>query len=41
MKEVEREGHVARIGEIRNEYKTLVGKTENKLPLGRLRRRRY
>jgi hypothetical protein len=32
-------GHVARIGENRNEYRILVGKPEGKRPLGRLRRR--
>jgi hypothetical protein len=30
--------HVARIGEKRNAYKTLVGKAEEKRPLGRPRR---
>jgi hypothetical protein len=30
-------GHVARIGEMRNAYKILVGKPEGKRPLGRLR----
>jgi hypothetical protein len=33
------EGHVARIGENRGVYRVLVGKTEGKIPLGRLRRR--
>jgi hypothetical protein len=32
-------GHVARMGEKRNEYRLLVGKPEGKRPLGRLRRR--
>jgi hypothetical protein len=32
-------GHVARMGEKRNAYKTLVGKPEGKRPLGRTRRR--
>jgi hypothetical protein len=32
-------GHVARMGEKRNEYKTLAGKPEGKRPLGRPRRR--
>jgi hypothetical protein len=32
-------GHVARIGEKRNAYRLLVGKREEKRPLGRLRRR--
>jgi hypothetical protein len=31
-------GHVARIGEKRNAYRILVGKPEEKRPLGRLRR---
>jgi hypothetical protein len=35
-----RVGHVARIGEMRNVYKILVGKPEGKTPLGRTRRRR-
>jgi hypothetical protein len=30
--------HVARIGEMRNAYNILVGKSEGKRPLGRLRR---
>jgi hypothetical protein len=33
-------GHVARMGEKRNVYRLLVGKTEGKRPLGRPRRRR-
>jgi hypothetical protein len=33
-------GHVARMGEKRNEYRLLVGKTEEKRPLERLTRRR-
>jgi hypothetical protein len=33
------EGHVARIGEKRNAYRLLVGKTEGRRPLGRPRRR--
>jgi len=33
-------GHVARMGERRDVYRVLVGKTEGKRPLGRLRRRR-
>jgi hypothetical protein len=32
------EGHVARMGERRNAYRLLVGKTEGKRPLGRPRR---
>jgi hypothetical protein len=32
-------GHVARIGEKRNVYRLLVGKSEGKRPLGRPRRR--
>jgi hypothetical protein len=32
-------GHVARIGEKRNAYRLLVGKTEGRRPLGRPRRR--
>jgi hypothetical protein len=32
-------GHVARMGEKRNEYRLLVGKSEGKRPLGRPRRR--
>jgi hypothetical protein len=32
-------GHVARMGEKRNEYRFLVGKSEGKRPLGRPRRR--
>jgi hypothetical protein len=32
-------GHVARIGENRNAYRILVGKSERKRPLGRPRRR--
>jgi hypothetical protein len=32
-------GHVARIGEKRNAYRILVGKSEGKRPLGRPRRR--
>jgi hypothetical protein len=32
-------GHVARMGEKRNAYRSLVGKPEGKRPLGRLRRR--
>jgi hypothetical protein len=32
-------GHVARMGEKRNEYRLLVGKPEGKRPLGRPRRR--
>jgi hypothetical protein len=32
-------GHVARMGEERNVYRVLVGKTEGKSPLGRPRRR--
>ena len=31
--------HVARMGQSRNAYRVLVGKPENKRPLGRLRRR--
>jgi hypothetical protein len=34
-----REGHVARMGEERNVYRVLVGKPEEKRPLGRPRRR--
>jgi hypothetical protein len=33
------EGHVARMGETRNEYRILVGKSEGKRPLGTSRRR--
>jgi hypothetical protein len=32
-------GHVARMGETRNAYRILVGRTEGKRPLGRPRRR--
>jgi hypothetical protein len=32
-------GHVARMGETRNAYRILLGKTEGKRPLGRPRRR--
>jgi hypothetical protein len=32
-------GHIARIWEKRNAYRTLVGKPERKRPLGRPRRR--
>jgi hypothetical protein len=32
-------GHVARMGEMKNAYKILVGKSEVKIPLGRPRRR--
>jgi hypothetical protein len=32
-------GHVARMGESRNEYRILVGKPERQRPLGRSRRR--
>jgi hypothetical protein len=32
-------GHVARLGEKRNAYRILVGKPEEKRPLGRSRRR--
>jgi hypothetical protein len=32
-------GHVARMGEKRNAYRILVGKPEEKIPLGRPRRR--
>jgi hypothetical protein len=32
-------GHVARVGEKMNAYRILVGKTEEKRPLGRPRRR--
>jgi hypothetical protein len=32
-------GHVARMGETRNAYRILVGKSEEKRPLGRPRRR--
>jgi hypothetical protein len=31
-------GHVARMGEMRNTYRLLVGKTEGRRPLGRPRR---
>jgi hypothetical protein len=34
-----RAGHLARIGEKRNAYRILVGKSEGKRPLGRPRRR--
>jgi hypothetical protein len=33
------EGHVARMGKMRNAYRILVGKPEGKKPLGRPRRR--
>jgi hypothetical protein len=33
------EGHVARMGDKRNAYRTLVGKPEGKRPLGRHKRR--
>jgi hypothetical protein len=33
------EGHVARMGEVRNAYKILVGKPEGKRPRGRYRHR--
>jgi hypothetical protein len=33
------DGHIARMGEKRNAYRTLVGKPEQKIPLGRPRRR--
>jgi hypothetical protein len=36
---VRREGHVARMGEMKNAYNILVGKSEGKRPLGRHRRR--
>jgi hypothetical protein len=32
-------GHVARMGEKRNEYGILMGKPEGKIPLGKPRRR--
>jgi hypothetical protein len=32
-------GHVARMGEMRNAYNILVGKPEEKIPLGRPRHR--
>jgi len=32
-------GHTARMGEVRNEDEVLVGKSEGKRPLGRLRSR--
>jgi hypothetical protein len=32
-------GHVARLGEKRNAYRILVGKSEGRRPLGRLRHR--
>jgi len=35
---MEWEGHVARMGEVRNAYKILVGKPEGTRPLGRPRR---
>jgi hypothetical protein len=31
-------GHVARIGDVRNAYKILIGKSQGKRPLGRPRR---
>jgi hypothetical protein len=37
MKEVERAGHVARMGEGRGVYRVLVGRPEGKRPLGRPR----
>jgi len=33
------DGHVARMGEMRNAYNILVGKPEGRRPLGRPRRR--
>jgi hypothetical protein len=39
MKEDGMVGHVARMGEMRNVYRILVGKPEGKRPLGRPRRR--
>jgi hypothetical protein len=33
------EGHVARMGETRNAYRILVGKSKGKRPLGRPRRK--
>jgi hypothetical protein len=31
-------GHVARIGEVRNAYRILIGKSEGKILFGRIRR---
>jgi hypothetical protein len=39
MKETEGGGHVAHMGEERKVHKVLVGKSEGKRPLGRLRHR--
>jgi hypothetical protein len=39
VKEDELAGHVARMGEMKNAYRTLVGKPEGKRPLGSARRR--
>jgi hypothetical protein len=39
VEEMRCEGHVARMGEKRNAYGLLVGKSEGKTPLGRPRRR--
>jgi maltodextrin utilization protein YvdJ len=39
IEEDEMVGHVARVGEMRNEYSILVGKSEGKRPLGRTRRK--
>jgi hypothetical protein len=33
------EGHISRVGEMRNSYEILVGKPEGKRPLGMPRRR--
>jgi hypothetical protein len=38
MKEDEIRGHVALTGEMRNAYKTFIGKPEGERPLGRSRR---
>jgi hypothetical protein len=38
LRRMEWEGHVARMGEVRNAYKILVGKPEGTRPLGRPRR---
>ena len=39
LRRMRRAGHVARMGEEREEYRVLVGKPEGKRPLGRPRRK--
>jgi hypothetical protein len=39
LKRMRWDGHVARMGPKRNEYRLLVGKSEGKRPLGKARRR--